>query len=184
MACCNRLCVHSTAIAITSCLFGFGILAYIALQLCVLVYSIEALVGGSAQCETNDAFNWIKFICVFSAIYCIGLASKGKEGSVVPDLKDVPMAITVHVAWGFAFGMATMLKFHDECSGDARDALAVYGYGSLATSGTILVTCFAAWVVDFTDGPKTPAATPVADTALYKETTDGDTDVERGDETK
>ena len=126
-----------------------GILGYIALQVLVMMYSIKAIIAGPSGCESVGAYRWIWFICVWTGLTCYGMFINRDKITAIYKPDHIPWFLATVVAWGLWFGLVTLLRFRGECSGvEADQALLVYGCGSVAMSGTILVTCILYKVID------------------------------------
>ena len=119
-----------------------GLLGNIVFQGFALFYGIHGVKSGHDSCDSNAAFNWVWFICITSGLSCWATLVQGKTvfDSAGDDGSHFPALIGIIFVWGLCVGFTSMLHFMPECRGDAREAIFVYGVGSLATSAAILFT--------------------------------------------
>ena len=115
-----------------------ALFSYTALQILLLVRSIQAIIGKDGLC-TDSSFRWVWFICVTSAM-CV-FRKPDKDSIKKPSEAGCLVVILLLMSLGFAVG--TQLQYLDGCPDGTSAHLVMYIYmwGNYAVAATItLVT--------------------------------------------
>ena len=113
--------------------------AYLALQIMLLVRSIQAIVSKDGLC-TDGSFRWIWFICVSSALFAYGLIQNRDRKTM--DLATAMATVVIMFVSSLGFALGTQFQYLDGCPAGhyAHLTMTIYMWGNYAVCmATMLV---------------------------------------------
>lgn len=117
--------------------------SYVALQIILLVRSIQAISGKDGLC-TDSSFRWVWFICVTSGMSAFSMLQNSKSANdSIKKPSEAAVFITILALMTLGFAVGTQLQYLDGCPDGTSAYLTMYIYmwGNYAIAATItLVT--------------------------------------------
>ena len=136
-----------------ACVAVASLLGYFALQITLLVHSIQALIGKDGLCTVNS-FRWVWFICISSAVFCYNTfiqAKQHKDGQMTMASVVLTVVLTTICSLGFAIG--TQLQYLDGCPAgtEAHLTMTIFMWGNYGVCVAVALVAVLVGLVDKCD---------------------------------
>ena len=117
-----------------------SVCGYVALQIMLLVRSIQAIVGKDGLC-TDASFRWVWFICISSALYANSLIQNRARILSVKSVEEGVLVLVITVICCLSFALATQFQYLDGCPAGqyAHLTMKIYMWGNYAVVAAIVL---------------------------------------------
>lgn len=115
--------------------------SYAALQILLLVRSIQAIVGKDGLCS-DASFRWVWFICIASALSVNSMIqNRDRVGDGLQSVQEFAGLLAIMVLASLGFALGTQLQYLDGCpSGHyAYDTMYIYMWGNYAVVASVML---------------------------------------------